>query len=381
MLLSELGDYVMQTYFKKVEGAETSEAFCRRVYNHPTDAALESFYNVNNIKSRDMLYPGRLVLIPSIEFSNEDGINQGKLIAERVDYSFRHASAVSNPRTFNRTFQTQLWAKMKDEGEGASFETAKAFFQGRNNRIAQHTKALADKLKELNRNLLDTQSAVRGQDFAKNATRSSMGQSTRKVIVQEIQDIMKKIPSAMDDLRSVPYGHQDAVAISTREVKNAYRTSGSGGSIKKISKALTDVDNLNSKLSAKNVRIGIGLTAVGGAWEVYNVKGDIDKYSASNKETADIYGAYKSSQAIGGVAGGYVGGEIGAGVAALVLAATPVGWVGLAVVGICVVGGAVAGSMAGKKLAGDAAEYGMTVIDPSRAGEVKMVIENADAPK
>lgn len=370
---------IPRAYFHQVEFATPAERLAGQCYIDPDRDLIDVFERLNGLKRGQIVYPGQLLLIP--ERDGSAGRTAAILGSTAAQAGWRARNGASPPasRFFNDSFNGIVATLGKPDASDYGFAIADAFLEDGEYYVKESFKKLTTDLRALNTSYV-TDALGKSPRGAAKATRFSPGAATRQALFKRMQGTMDALPARLTN--AMPAVRKAQSGVAHKVVKKSVRVSGDATELTKIRKAIFEIDDVGKAVSKGAKYIGVGLTAVDGAIEIASVRSDIARVKREEPDKADVYGAYRSARAAGGVAGGYAGGELGylagTGAAFLFFASNPVGWGALACIGIGVVAGSLIGKTQGEKYAGEAMEDHIMTIDPTRKSDIEWVKDRID---
>jgi len=358
-------------YFQQIDTPISARDAIAQVYHQPQRDSEDILKKINNLSGNEFMYPGEFLCVPSLSGIPEQSIPLLQNVSSELKHSTTHAKKPPAPRQFNEGFSQYLYAQAPDIG----IDIMNQFVGGRAKFIESTVSEMKDDLRQLNGLLLKSASRSTA-GVPHGAPKFSAFGAEKAVIFQKLQRSLRVLPKGFEVMKANATSAQDALGISNRTVKRAFKANGSAVEIKQIKTAMATADEAARVTSNGAKYLGISLQIAMGAKTIYeNVSstGPVAQRQRANPGSADIIGLHATGKDIGQTAGSYVGGLAGAGLATVLLS-NPVGWAGLAVVGIAAVAAGATGGYLGGQWGGAAAAEGMRIIDPSRSDEIDIVV-------
>ena len=331
-----------KTYFDMVQHPVTARGAAENYYLGASDDVISRFQSVNGLKPGEQLYPGRILLVPSLDGGSEAGLSALYRVSTQTDYHVRNGVG-SSPSQFNDDFHlANFVASSPDE-----MKIGAKVLKGATLYLKEHIGGVEQDLKDL-------------AGAYKKAQRAGhrLGSSEAKAIRTPFEASLKSRLVGLSKNAVLKHAHKpsmkDALGISHRSLDKAFRATGNPADVKPISDALTRTAVLSKHLKtagtvAKTLSVGADTIAV------------IDEFRTKGAQADSFHFMSRKAGALaGGTAAGAAGATWGAGAAGFALVAFGVGTGGLGIVAIGI------GAAAGGLLAGALGSYaGEKAVDTS----------------
>lgn len=340
-----------KSYFQLLETPVSGKDAAAQLYCMPDSDTVGLFNSVNGIGPDEMLYPGRLILTPSLDGASQHGAAAMRSLAEQANHSQRNGTAAADPRSFNRNFD--LFATLSGSARDASI--AGDYFGGISDYLAVRLKLITRDFNELEK--VYNYGLSHGMKL-----NSPQFQALRRPVEEALRQQLKGWHRSAIVRNANRPSLKDAVGISHKSLAHSFRTTGNPVEIKQIKQAIDRAGKLSKRLER-----------IGTFGRVLSMGATVPAIVSDFKSKGTAAGAHTLGHSAAGLAGGFVGGDIGvaAGMstatAALLIFGAGTGGIGFIVIGI----GAVAGGFLGSALGSSAGEagYGRLEVLTNKAAE------------
>jgi len=308
-------------YCKMVEYPIDAAAAAKDVYISPTPELLSRFNTMNGLGSRDMLYPGQLLVVPSSTM-NEQEAGGLRTLPQIVNHQGRNGGTPADSKAYNREFD--LFQALTTYAGGA---LASPYFGG-------VTDYIQIRLGEVEKQFGLLQDAYLKAQRANLRLGSPQAQALRSApeaaLKAQLTGLAKTKLLVRPDAKSL----KDALDISHKSIAHQVRTTGSPVEVREISRAIGKTKALSTVVKRAGM---IGLTISVGS----SIATTIDDYKTKGSK-AGISTGYRETSGFAGALGGAVllGFVVGTGGLGL----------GIVAVGLAAVAGGVAGEFAGRTI-------------------------------
>jgi hypothetical protein len=324
-------------YFQKTEYPMLARELPACVYVDPSKEMMDRFFDINGLADGNaMIYPGRNVIVPSLEGTSPDAADSLKSIIPELNSGLKPQA---------NGFQSQLFNSDFDLME--MLVTHKGKLDYADKMISGLDEYLASRVGSIKRDLTKLQKVY--GDLGKDRIRFSSDEGKRlrapleQSLKNQISGFSKKVLLKRPDAKSI----KDALGISHKSIDKHFRTNGSPVDIKRFKQAITKTEDLARKLKplgtfGKLLNIGTSATEVMAAY----------KEGGARKATAAAVGEFAE------IGGGMALGAAASG--AMLLFGVGTGGVGFVVIGLV----AASANMIGSEIAADLYEtHGEKVVE------------------
>jgi hypothetical protein len=345
-----------KAYFQLVEHPVEARQAASCVYKSPDAGTIKAFNSVNGFgKPNETIYPGQLLLVPSLDGLSDQSAGSFQQIPQIVNYTSRNATSPVDAAVFNKDFS--LLTPM------ANSDQLSNYFGGVSDYMNVRLKMVTSDFKKL-------EAAYQTAKVKKINLSSNEFRAMRSPIEQSLKQQLTGFSKSAILRRANAPSMKDALGISHHSLSKQFRASGNVGEVKQISQAISKTANL-TKVAKKLGTVGVVLSygsIVPTIVNTYKTEGLDPAMKTLGRESAGF---------LGGLGGGVAGAEIGGGAAAAAILAFGVGTGGLGfvAVGLAAVAGGVIGSTLGSEAGKSSFDGAMTVSEHATDWLVKQTMD------